>query len=135
MALKLLHVIIGWVLPILFNDFKTQELRSIAKPPIAELMEFFHEDARTNVQVLQYQGISLLFHYGNICVLPRTCAYIYIYIYIIVSVCECACACVCVRERESMHVYAIWATWKIRYQLEETVDVWWIYTVRWIEIN
>ena len=66
MPLNVAYFILGWILSMLSGDLKTQRLGSIPTTPIEALTEFYHSDARTNVQPL-----SGLVHYGNIFVFVR----------------------------------------------------------------
>ena len=46
------HIILNWVIMMLFSDFKAQGLRCIPKPPMTAITEFFDADAETNVYPL-----------------------------------------------------------------------------------
>ena len=49
LLLDVAHIILGWVLSVLFSDFKVQRLKSIRTPPSAVLTEFFNVDNERNV--------------------------------------------------------------------------------------
>ncbi len=46
------HIIIGWILSIIFSDLQARRLRSIPSPLIVSLRVFFHADAAAYVHLL-----------------------------------------------------------------------------------
>ena len=53
LPLNVADFILGWVLSILFSDFKAQGLRSIQTSLMVALTEFFYANAKTNAHPLQ----------------------------------------------------------------------------------
>ena len=46
------HIILGWILSMLFSGCKARRLRSIPIPSIVTLTEFFHADIEKNIHQL-----------------------------------------------------------------------------------
>ena len=52
LLLNVAHIILSWIFLVLFSDFKVCGLRSIPRPPMTALTEFFHADAQKNINLL-----------------------------------------------------------------------------------
>ena len=82
LLLNVAHIILGWILSVLFSDFKALELSSLPTSPIAALKEFFDADAGTNVDPLLASWyfismlISMIVHAYNVYMLAcRYCRF------------------------------------------------------------